>query len=110
MVKLPLYAASMAATFIFLLMAAVAAEDTLLKQAQEIFQPLPKDMATVEFPITTERVQLGRSLFFDPRLTIDATMSCSSCHPPAFYGTDALAKPTGVRQRTGAVVPGPHCR
>jgi cytochrome c peroxidase len=54
----------MVATFVFLLMAAVAAEDALLKQAQEIFQPLPKDMATVKFPITTERVQLGRSLFF----------------------------------------------
>jgi cytochrome c peroxidase len=78
----------------------VAADDAvLLKQAQGIFQPLPKDMATAEFPITRERVELGRSLFFDPRLTIDASMSCSSCHQPAFYGTDALAKPTGVKQR-----------
>src|SRR5215469_14143372 len=58
-----------------------------------------KDMATAEFPITPERVELGRSLFFDPRLTIDASMSCSSCHQPAFYGTDARAKPIGVRQR-----------
>ena len=56
-------------------------------------------MATAEFPITKERVELGRSLFFDPRLTIDANMSCSSCHQPAFYGTDALPKPMGVRQR-----------
>src|SRR5215472_16573205 len=32
------------------------------------FQPLPKHMATAEFPITRERVELGRSLFFDPRL------------------------------------------
>jgi cytochrome c peroxidase len=99
MVKLPLYAAGVAATFAILLMAAAAQEDALLKQAQEIFQPLPKDMATAEFPITKERVELGRSLFFDPRLTIDANMSCSSCHQPAFYGTDALPKPTGVRQR-----------
>jgi cytochrome c peroxidase len=99
MVKLPLYAAGVAATFAILLMAAAAEEDALLKQAQEIFQPLPKDMATAEFPITKERVELGRSLFFDPRLTIDANMSCSTCHQPAFYGTDALPKPTGVRQR-----------
>jgi len=26
-------------------------------------------------------------------------MSCSSCHQPAFYGTDALPKPVGVKQR-----------
>jgi len=97
--KLPLYTAGVATTFAILLIA-VAAEDTaLLKQAQEIFQPLPKDMATAEFPITRERVELGRLLFFDPRLTIDANMSCSSCHQPAFYGTDALPKPTGVKQR-----------
>jgi cytochrome c peroxidase len=99
MVTLPLYATGILATFTILLMAAAAEEDALLKQAQEIFQPLPRDMATAEFLITKERVELGRSLFFDPRLTIDANMSCSSCHQPAFYGTDALPKPTGVRQR-----------
>ena len=90
MVQLPPYVAVITATFTIPLMAAAAEEDALLKQAQEIFQPLPKDMATAEFPITRERVELGRSLFFDPRLTIDASMSCSSCHQPAFYGTDAL--------------------
>ena len=99
MVKLPLYIAVITAAFTIPRMAAAAEEDALLKQAQEIFRPLPKDMATAEFSITRERVELGRSLFFDPRLTIDANMSCSSCHQPAFYGTDALAKPTGVRQR-----------
>src|SRR5215813_11477851 len=98
MVKLPLYAAGIVAIFAIQLMAA-AEEDALLKHAQEIFQPLPKVMATEEFPITRERVELGRSLFFDPRLTIDASMSCSSCHQPAFYGTDALPKPMGVKQR-----------
>lgn len=96
MTKLSLYAAGLAATFTVLLMAAAADDAGLLKQAQEIFQPLPKDMASAEFPITRERSELGRALFFDPRLTIDANMSCSSCHQPAFYGTDALPKPTGV--------------
>jgi cytochrome c peroxidase len=87
------------ASFTILLTAAAAQDAALLKQAQEIFQPLPKDMASAEFPITRERVELGRSLFFDPRLTIDSNMSCSSCHQPAFYGTDALPKAIGVKQR-----------
>src|SRR5215472_11687684 len=99
MAKRSLYAAGVAVTFAILLMPAAAEDAALLKQAQEIFQPLPKDMATAEFPITPELGELGRSLFFDPRLTIDASMSCSSCHQPAFYGTDALPKPMGVKQR-----------
>ena len=66
-------AGALSSTFTILVMAAAAQDDALLKRAQEIFQPLPKDMATAEFPITRERVELGRSLFFDPRLTIDAT-------------------------------------
>ncbi len=97
--KTHLYVASIAVN-IAIPLAALAAEDAeLLKQAQELFQPLPKDMATPEFPITKERVELGRSLFFDPRLTIDANMSCSTCHQPAFYGTDVLPKAIGVKQR-----------
>jgi len=99
MAKLPLYAAGITALFAILLVAAATEDNALLKQAQGIFQPLPKDMATAEFPITRERVELGRSMFFDSRLTIDANMSCSSCHQPAFYGTDALPKPMGVKQR-----------
>jgi cytochrome c peroxidase len=50
-------------------------------------------------PITRELADLGRLLFFDPRLTVDADLSCSSCHQPARYGTDGLSKSIGVRQR-----------
>jgi cytochrome c peroxidase len=99
MAKLYLHAAGVAASFMILLTGAAAEEAALLKQAQEIFQPLPKDLASAEFPITRERVELGRSLFFDPRITIDGNMSCSSCHQPAFYGTDARPKSMGVQQR-----------
>jgi cytochrome c peroxidase len=79
---------------------AVAAADdaSLLKQAQEIFRPLPKDMGTPEFPVSRPRVDLGRMLFFDPRFAVDANVSCATCHQPAFYGTDALTKSIGVRQ------------
>src|SRR5258708_18220434 len=72
---------------------------SLLKQASELFKPLPPDMATPESPITSPRVELGRMLFFDPRFTIDANMSCATCHQPALYGTDGLATSIGVQQR-----------
>jgi cytochrome c peroxidase len=99
MAKLHLYTAGITAGFTILLTAAAAEDAALLKQAQEIFQPLPKDLASAEFPIKRERVELGRLLFFDPRLTIDGNMSCSSCHQPAFYGTDTRPKSIGVQQR-----------
>jgi cytochrome c peroxidase len=74
----------------------------LLKEARGLFKPLPKDMATTEFPVTPERIQLGRKLFFDPRISVDGTVSCSRCHLPALYATDALPKSVGVH---GQVVP-----
>jgi cytochrome c peroxidase len=76
---------------------ALARDDTdLLKEARSLFQPLPKDMATTEFPVTPERVRLGRKLFFDPRISVDGTVSCSRCHLPTLYATDGLPKSVGV--------------
>jgi cytochrome c peroxidase len=88
--------------FMFNVPPAAAADDdaAVLKEAQAVFQPLPADMATPQAPITKERVDLGKTLFFDPRLTIDGKLSCSSCHQPARYGTDGLAKSMGVRERS----------
>jgi cytochrome c peroxidase len=68
----------------------------LFEQAKGLFQPLPKDMATAEFPITAERVRLGRALFFDPRVAVDGSVSCSRCHLPTLYGTDALPMTIGA--------------
>jgi cytochrome c peroxidase len=79
--------------------AAAESEAERLKQAQGLFQPLPQDMATPEAPIAPPRVDLGRLLFFDLRLTVDADVSCSSCHQPVRHGTDRLPKSIGVRQR-----------
>ena len=74
-------------------------DDALLKDAQGLFKPLPKDMATAEFPITSERVSLGRKLFFDPRISVDGTVSCSRCHLPALYATDGLPTSHGVHDQ-----------
>jgi cytochrome c peroxidase len=77
-----------------------AAEDAkLVQDANENFQPLPKDAANREFPVTPDRVRLGRMLFFDPRISIDGTGSCLHCHQPALYGADALPKSRGVRDQ-----------
>lgn len=35
-----------------------------------------------ENPLTRAKIELGRQLYFDPRLSSDATISCASCHAP----------------------------
>lgn len=33
-------------------------------------------------PLTRAKIELGRQLYFDPRLSADGTVSCASCHHP----------------------------
>src|ERR1044072_6484470 len=40
------------------------------------------------------RVELGRALFFDPRLSAKGVMSCATCHNPALGWTGG--RPTAV--------------
>lgn len=53
-------------------------------------------------PLSQEKIDLGKMLFFDPRLSSDKQISCASCHSPynAFAHTD---HPTshGVHDRIG---------
>jgi cytochrome c peroxidase len=76
-----------------------AEDDALLRDARRLFAPLPNDMATAQRPITPALVELGRALFFDPRMSVDGTVSCARCHQPALYGGDALAKSHGHHDR-----------
>lgn len=46
-------------------------------------------------PITPEKVELGKMLFFDKRLSKDGKMSCETCHLPEKGWTDA--KPISTR-------------
>ena len=47
-----------------------------------------------ENPLTRAKIELGRQLYFDPRLSANSTVSCATCHDPAM-GYTALTK-TGV--------------
>jgi len=52
-------------------------------------------------PLTRAKIELGRQLYFDPRLSVDATVSCASCHNPA-QGYSANTKTgVGVRNQQG---------
>jgi cytochrome c peroxidase len=78
---------------------AAGADQSLRSQAQQVFKPLPITMASDDNPVTPDKVTLGRLLFFETRVSIDGTVSCSRCHEPFLYATDALAKPIGAEHR-----------
>jgi len=54
-----------------------------------------------ENPLTRAKIELGRQLYFDPRLSADGTISCASCHDP----DHGYAAPTqfgvGIKGQTG---------
>lgn len=57
--------------------------------AFDILQALPKEPITpADNPVTSEKAELGKQLFFDPRLSADNTLSCNSCHNLAAGGDD----------------------
>src|SRR4051794_29417734 len=66
---------------------------------REAAKALFKRPAQVPFPAqndyTSARAELGKALFFDPRLSGSNAISCASCHNPAFSWGDALPKGIG---------------
>lgn len=54
-----------------------------------------------ENPLTRAKIELGRQLYFDPRLCADATVSCASCHhPDQGYGAHTRFG-VGINQQEG---------
>ncbi|MCI0427394.1 MAG: c-type cytochrome [Nitrospiraceae bacterium] len=52
-------------------------------------------------PLTIEKVELGRMLFFDKRLSQDNTIACASCHLAKNAFTDGKPVSTGIRGQKG---------
>lgn len=52
-------------------------------------------------PLTEEKIELGRSLFFDPRLSNNNTISCATCHNPELAFTDGQPVSTGIGAQKG---------
>lgn len=61
-----------------------------------LFQPLPAQApAPASNPQTPEKVELGKMLYFEPRLSKSGVISCASCHNPAMGYTDRLPVAVG---------------
>ncbi len=57
--------------------------------------------APADNPTTPEKVELGKMLFFDPRLSSNGTVSCFSCHNVMEGGDDHRPTSIGVHGQAG---------
>ncbi|MDX2032990.1 MAG: di-heme enzyme [Blastocatellia bacterium] len=53
-----------------------------------------------ENPMSVAKVELGRHLFYDPRLSVNEKQSCASCHEQARAFTDGKARAVGTTGET----------
>jgi cytochrome c peroxidase len=56
----------------------------------------PEPLTPEDNPLSAEKIELGRRLFYDPRISVNDEQSCASCHDQALAFTDGLARSVGT--------------
>ena len=73
-----------------------AAANTLRQTASSLFGAIPEPPSEVSGrPVTAERVELGRMLFFEPRLSRSHVITCNTCHSIGTGGADNVPASVG---------------
>ena len=68
--------------------------------AFDYFQPLPTEIPIPDNnPQSSTKIDLGKKLFFDQRLSIDGSLSCNSCHNLFAGGEDSRPFSIGYQQQ-----------
>ncbi|MCB9262829.1 MAG: cytochrome-c peroxidase [Flavobacteriales bacterium] len=64
-------------------------------QAKALFKSVSGRATSDENPLTPEKIELGKVLYYDTRLSKDGNISCNSCHNLATFGVDNKATSPG---------------
>lgn len=71
-------------------------EEPLLQKARQKLEAIPAAPPEIkDNPLTPAKLELGKMLFFDPRLSASWTISCNSCHNLGLGGVDHLETSIG---------------
>ncbi len=77
----------------------------LKKEVTKFLLKIPLGIPEIEHPkdneLTQEKIDLGKQLYFDKRLSSDNSVSCASCHDPAKGWSNGEAVATGVGGQKG---------
>lgn len=82
------------------------ANSQLIEEAKSVgLAPLPKDQSGVDeilkangvsfSPFSAEKAELGKKLYFEPRLSKSGLISCNTCHNLGLGGTDGVSAAIG---------------
>lgn len=66
-----------------------------------MFQPIPEVAENPANPVTDAKVDLGRMLYYDTRLSKNRSVSCNTCHDLASFGDDGLKVSKGIHEQEG---------
>ncbi len=67
----------------------------------KMFRPLPASMDSAANPATPAKIELGRMLYYEPRLSKGQKLSCNSCHMLDKYGVDNEPTSEGHKGQRG---------
>lgn len=86
---------------------AVCAAPALAFDGPDYPYPVPLGLKAPDVPadnpVTDAKVDLGKRLYFDKRLSRDGTVSCATCHAPEKGWTDQAPVSTGIKGQKGGV-------
>lgn len=78
-----------------------ASADSISDSYLPLFQPLPKEAPSADNELTEAKVNLGRMLYYETRISKNGQMSCNSCHMLDKYGQDNLPFSPGHEGKLG---------
>jgi len=92
-------------SFLFLMVLASCAKDAALPDIEYISLKIPQGFPNPEIPLdnrpTASKVNLGKKLFFEKRLSKDNSISCGSCHNQEFAFSNNQAVSIGIENLSG---------
>ena len=75
-----------------------AAEEVSVPHTAHVLPPLVPEGSA---PLTPEKVELGKKLYFDTRLSLDDSVSCATCHEPRHGFAEPRPVSIGVGGKQG---------
>ena len=85
-----------------LMVGAAWSQTTLMTQAQGLLKPIPDEAPELPGNASTPaKVELGKMLYFEPRLSESHSISCNSCHMVGMGGVDLQETSLGHRWQHG---------
>jgi cytochrome c peroxidase len=77
-------------------------DEPLVVKVPAGLQPLtPRIYSPDANPVTKGKYELGRQLYFDPRVSLDSTVACATCHNPEKGWTDGMRVSIGIAGQFG---------